>query len=172
INFIGHTQPDEVVHIGDLADYPQPSRWNKDTRAEFEGSVFSDSEKVKRYFLEPLREVYGGKVGVIEGNHDLRPRDYLRKYAPALAESRQFDFDVLCDFKSYEVEVLPAFYKFAPKWIMTHGHLGGISLNRIAGNTALNAARKFGVSVVMGHTHRLGLTHFTYGYDGDITTLT
>jgi len=168
INFIGATQPDEVVHIGDLVDYPQPSRWNKDKRGEFEGSVYEDSEKTKRDFLKPLRDVYQGPVGVLEGNHDLRPREYLEKYAPALAGTRAFDFDVLLDFEGFGVSVLPEFYEFATNWIMTHGHRGGIGLSRIAGNTALNAAKKMGVSLIMGHTHRLGMGSHTTGYGGNI----
>lgn len=171
IRFIGETQPDEVVQIGDLMDYPQPSRWSKGTAAEYEGSVFADSEHAKRRFLEPLREVYGGPVGVIEGNHDLRPRTYLAKYAPALAESGAFHVENLLEFKRFEVDRLPDFYPFAPGWVMTHGHLGKISLSRIAGNTALGAAKKMGVSVVMGHTHRQGIANYTSGYGGEATKI-
>lgn len=168
IRFIGEFQPDEVVQIGDLMDYPQPSRWNKDTRGEFEGSVYEDSDYAKRRFLEPLRAVYDGPVGVLEGNHDERPRVYLEKYAPALAGSRAFHFDQLLDFDGFGIDVLPEFYEFAPGWMMTHGHRGGIRLSPIAGNTALNAAKRFGRSVIMGHTHRAGKGHHTLGYGGRV----
>ncbi|MEV0470743.1 metallophosphoesterase, partial [Streptomyces prunicolor] len=70
IEFIGEYQPDEVIQIGDLVDYPAPSRWSAGTRAEFEGNVIRDSEYTKENFLEPLRVVYDGPVGVMEGNHD------------------------------------------------------------------------------------------------------
>ncbi|QXN73892.1 metallophosphoesterase [Mycobacterium phage Eaglepride] len=166
IRFIGDYQPTRVIHIGDLMDFPQPSRWNKDTRGEFEGSVFKDAEQCKHRFLGPLRTVYVGPVGVHEGNHDERPRTYLAKYAPALAETRAFHFETLLDFDGFGIEVLPEFHKVAPGWVTTHGHRGQISLSRIAGNTALNAARKFGTSVVMGHTHRLGIGSHTEGYGG------
>lgn len=169
IRFIGDTQPDEVVHIGDLADFPQPSRWNKGTAGEFEGSVYEDCEQIKRRFLQPLREVYAGPVKIHEGNHDLRPREYLAKYAPALAESGAFNIENLLDFEGYEVELLPDFYKVAPGVVTTHGHRGGLSMSRIPGNTALNAAKKLGVSVVMGHTHRQGIGGDTIGYAGNVT---
>lgn len=167
IRFIADYQPDEVIHIGDLMDFPQPSRWNKGTAGEFEGSVFEDAEEAKRHLLEPLREVYDGPIGVHEGNHDERARTYLSKYAPALAESGAFDIDVLLDFETYGIDLLPEFHKVAPGWITTHGHRGGITLSQIAGNTALNAAKKMGTSVVMGHTHRAGIGSYTYGYGGD-----
>lgn len=166
IEFIGDYQPDEVVQIGDLMDFPQPSRWNKDTRGEFEGSVFEDAAYAQKRFLGPIREVYAGPLGVIEGNHDERPRVYLEKYAPALAGTRSFDFDVLLDFDSHGTTVLPEFYDFAPGWTMTHGHRGGIRLSPIVGRTAFNAAKRFGRNVVMGHTHRLGAQYETIGYAG------
>lgn len=169
IKYIGDTQPDEVIHIGDLVDYPQPSRWNKDTRGEFEGSIFEDSETTKRRFLGPLRAVYDGPVGIHEGNHDERPRVYLAKYAPALVESESFNFETLLDFDGYGITRLPEFNKIAPGWITTHGHRGGIRLTQKAGDTALNAAIKLNTSVIIGHTHRLGLKPHSTGYGGRIT---
>ena len=169
IRFIGDFQPDEVVHIGDVMDFPQPSRWNKGTAGEFEGSVFRDADDAKRRLLEPLRAVYDGPVGIHEGNHDERPRTYLSKYAPALAESGAFNLDTLLDFDGFGVKMLPEFYDIAPGWISTHGHKGGISLSRHAGHTALNAASKFQKSVVIGHTHRVGLAAHSFGFDNKIT---
>jgi predicted phosphodiesterase len=169
IRFIGEFQPSEVVHIGDVVDYPQPSRWNKGTAGEFEGSVFEDSEYTKRHLIEPLRAVYSGPVGFLEGNHDLRPREYLSKYAPALAESGAFNMETLLDFEQYEITKLPEFYRFAPGWLMTHGHRGKISLSQNSAYTALNAAKKFQTSVICGHTHRLGIASHSYGVGGVIS---
>lgn len=165
IAFIGAFQPDEVIHIGDIMDYPQPSRWNKDTAGEFQGSVFRDSEEAKRRLLDPLRKVYDGPIGMHEGNHDERPRTYLSKYAPALAESKAFNVETLLDFDGFGVRLLPEFYDVAPGWLTTHGHKGGISLSRYTGHTALGAANKFQKSVAIGHTHRAGLSSHTYGYN-------
>lgn len=169
LKFIGDTQPDEVIHIGDLMDFPQPSRWNKGTAGEFEGSVFADCEHAKRNFLEPLRKIYQGPVGVHEGNHDERARTYLAKYAPALAESGAFNIETLLDFNGFGVTLLPEFNKIATGWMTTHGHRGQISLSRHSGHTALNAAEKFACSVVMGHTHRLGISFKTRGYGGNVS---
>lgn len=170
LKFLGEYNPDEVVIIGDLLDFPQPSRWSKDTAAEFQGSVFTDCEVAQERFLYPLRQAYGGRIGFIEGNHDLRPREYLAKYSPALAESKAFHIDNMLNFAEYEIEWLPDFYDFEPGWTMTHGHRGGIRLSTSAGMTAYNAAVKFGKSVVMGHTHRLGMVGLTKGYDANADT--
>lgn len=172
IGFIGDIQPDQVIHIGDLMDYPQPSRWTKDTRAEFEGSVYTDSEKCVNEFLKPLREAYSGPVGIHEGNHDERTRVYMEKYAPALAQTDMFDFDKLCRFDEFGIDKLPDFYDVAPGWITTHGHRGGIRLNQNGGMTAVNGGIKLNKSVVMGHTHRQGISHRTTGIGGQQDRIT
>ncbi|MEU4709471.1 metallophosphoesterase [Nocardia salmonicida] len=171
LKFIGDTKPDEVVLIGDVLDFPQPSRWNKDTRGEFEGSIYEDVEAAKSRLFGPLRDVYSGPVGFHEGNHDERPRVYLSQYSPALAGTNAFNVETLCDFEGYGIRRLPTFYQIAPGWVSTHGHRGGIRLTQKAGQTALGAAIKFGRSVVMGHTHRLGLSSHSFGYDGKVRTL-
>lgn len=172
IQFIGDTQPDEVVHIGDLMDYPTPSRWSKGTADEFRQRIKPDSEQAKKRFLAPLRQVYDGPVGVHEGNHDARPYEYLEKFAPALAEyAEDFKFHNLLDFDGFGVSVLPEFYKIAPNWISTHGHRGGVRVLQKAGHSAANAASRFNTSVVIGHTHRQGIIPHTYGFAGQQTVV-
>lgn len=171
IQYILDSQPDEVILVGDCMDFPQPARWSKDSRAEFEGSIYEDIDSFKRNVFEPLRAGYAGPIGMHEGNHDLRPRVYLEKYSPALAGTDMFNIENLLSFEEFGIDLLPVFYEVAPGWVSTHGHMGKISLSRIAGNTALGAARKFGKSVVMGHTHRLGIMSETKGYGGDVTSL-
>jgi predicted phosphodiesterase len=167
IRAIGDLQPDELIHIGDLMDFPQPSRWSKGSAGEFEGSVFEDCEQGKSRLLEPIRAVYDGPFGVHEGNHDERARTYLAKYAPALAESGAFNIDTLLDFDGFGITLLPQEYEVAPGWITLHGHRGMISLSQVAGSTALNAAKKFQKCVAMGHTHRQGIGNATFGYGGE-----
>ncbi|AFI24964.1 hypothetical protein [Mycobacterium phage SWU1] len=168
IGFIGDTQPSQVVHIGDLMDYPSPSRWTKGTKEEFAQRIKPDSEQCKRRFLEPLRQVYDGPVGVHEGNHDRRPVDYLHQFAPALVEYvSSFQFQNLLDFDGFGVDVLPEFYKIAPGWISTHGHRGGVRVTQKSADTAYNAMMRFGTSVIIGHTHRQGIKPHTLGYGGN-----
>lgn len=159
--YIKDRQPDEVLIIGDYMDYPAPSRWSKATRAEFETDVFRESEGGKA-LLADLRDGYDGRIKFVVGNHDARPADYLRKYAPALASTRAFDVDVLLDFEALDIEVLPPFAEIAPGWLAMHGHeLKG--LNQIPGRTAASKVKKLDSSVVMGHTHKLAVSPETVG---------
>lgn len=148
-------------------DFKPQSRWSKDEIAEYEGTLAEDITVCRRDFLEPLRAVYSGWVGIHEGNHDLRPKAYLERYAPALRGTDAFNLDTMLDFDGFGIQQLPDFYDFAPGWMTTHGHKGKIRLTQIAGNTAMGAAQKMHKSVIMGHTHRLGMGGYTYGYDGD-----
>ncbi|ALA48158.1 metallo-phosphoesterase [Mycobacterium phage Phlei] len=169
IKFIGEYQPDKVIHIGDLMDFPSPSRWSKGSAEEFAQQIIPHCDEAKRRFLAPLRSVYDGPVMIHEGNHDERPRVYLAKYAPALVEFEdQFHFKTLLDFDGFGVDVAPEFNEIAPGWITTHGHRGGIKVTQRAGDSALNAAVRMNTSVVMGHTHRLGLKAHSYGYGGTV----
>lgn len=172
LKVIEETQPDEIIHLGDIMDYPQPSRWTRGTREEFEGSVYEDSQAAIKELIEPLRAVYSGPIGVHEGNHDARTRLYMEKYAPAMAQTDIFDFDKLLRFADFDIEKLPDFYDVAPGWITTHGHLGGIRLNQNSGMTAGNAAKRLGKSVVMGHCHRAGISSSTTGFQGTTSVLT
>jgi hypothetical protein len=60
-------------------------------------------------------------------------------------------------------------YEFLPNWVLVHGDEG--SLNANAGLTALGHAKRFGKSVVCGHTHRLGLSAYSEGIGGRYRTL-
>ncbi|SFI79786.1 Calcineurin-like phosphoesterase superfamily domain-containing protein [Streptosporangium canum] len=166
IAFIGEYQPDAVYQIGDLMDYPTPSRWSKGTRNEFEQQVISHSDYGKKNFLEPLRAVYSGPVGILEGNHDERPRVYLAQNAPALAEfSETFHFAKLLDFDGFGVDLIKPFFKIGQDTVLVHGHeIKGMS--QIAGTSAYNHATKAGANIVMGHTHRLGIRRHTAQYIG------
>ncbi|MGV9693353.1 metallophosphoesterase [Streptomyces sp. NPDC003444] len=171
ISFIGEYQPDEVIQIGDLVDYPAPSRWTAGTRYEFAGGVIRDSEYAKRNFSTPLRAVYDGPVKILKGNHDERPEVYLEKNAPALAaEDVAYRFESLLDFDGFGFKLVEPYYGFAPGWVAIHGHESP-GLSQVAGRTAAAKARKAGVSVVMGHTHRLAISPESTGYGGKLKTV-
>ena len=87
--------------------------------------------------LEGLRDVYDGPVGVHASN--VEPRFG----ATALSESGHD--------------------RIAPRWIST-AQEDCVQVSRIPGNTALNAARKYGTCVVLGHTGRIGIGSHTTGY--------
>ncbi|WP_346131401.1 metallophosphoesterase [Nonomuraea roseola] len=160
--YIHATKPDGLVIIGDFMDYAGPSRWNKDTRAEFENNVFKESELGKR-ILGDLRRGYDGPTDFIEGNHDANPRRYLTKHAPALAESNAFNVETLLDFDSHGINIIRGSLDIAPGWVAMHGHATGIRTVTQPGMSAVKLVDKLEKSVAIGHVHRLGLMPQTKG---------
>ncbi len=130
---------------------------------DYDGEVWCLRVPNERFFVE-----LDGKVH-LTGNS--RPRQYLTKYAPALSDFDVFRFEKMLEFDSFGIERAPDFWDFAPGWVMTHGHLGGIRLSQTAGGSAIGAAKKFLKSVVMGHTHRMAVLPVTLGYGDTETTL-
>ncbi|WP_344961210.1 hypothetical protein [Streptomyces thioluteus] len=169
INFIHDWQADEVINIGDINDYTAPARWSAGKRAEYGMNVHQEADYTRRNHFEPVRAGYDGPYTLLGSNHGERPQKYLAERAPALYTPEEYREDRLLRLDDYGVSYKPLTYEFAPGWVATHGHARGISLARHAGGTALNAARKLGRSVVMGHTHRAGIIHETSGISASHT---
>lgn len=92
--------------------------------------------------IDGLREVYEGPVGVHANSLE------ARFGATSLSDSRH--------------------YRIAPGWIST-AREDCCVVSRIAGNTALTAARRYNICVVLGHTGRMGIGSHTTGYGGEIS---
>ncbi|WEB38743.1 hypothetical protein MOV08_05120 [Streptomyces yunnanensis] len=163
IRFIGEYQPDEVINIGDITDYTAPARWSAGKRAEYGMTVKQEAAYTIKNHLEPVRAVYDGRYTLLGSNHGERPHKYLVERCPAMFDEDAFQEQNLLCLDDLGMDFEPLKYDFAPGWIATHGHARGISLARYAGGTAINAAKKFGKSVVMGHTHRAAITNESSG---------
>lgn len=161
-------EPDVLVHVGDFLDCKAPARWSKGTADEFASTLQKEVDR-GRAWLEDIRRIYDGPFHLRLGNHDERIDTYLRTQAPALASLRALRFEELLGLSALEITLQPQPFKVAPGWVVAHGHEG--TLSKQAGQTAMGLARKFGVSVVCGHTHRLGLAHETSGYNGSQNAL-
>lgn len=157
LDFVGDYQPDEVVQVGDLLDLPYLTGPGKANR--FRTYAYEDAAYARRRFLQPLRKVYDGPVGVIEGNHDALSR---QKFG--------VDFSELLDFDSYGITRLPDFYAIEPGWLVAHGHIGTKVRTSTAGGNSLAIAKAKGCSVIGGHSHKLasitedGLTGVEVGH--------
>lgn len=136
---------------------------NKITEEDYDGEVWCLQVPNERFFVE--------REGKIHLTGNCRPRVYMEKYAPALSQTDMFNFEKLLRFEDYGIEKLPDFYDVAPGWVTTHGHLGGIRLNQVAGNTASRGSQRIGKSVIMGHTHRAGFVPHTTGLEGTTSTI-
>lgn len=140
-------RPDEIVVLGDFFDAYSVSFHSKDPKRDF--ATIEDELKIGRPHLARLQAVNPrARVVFLCGNHEDRISRYLKHNAPKLASSTRLE----------EVLKLPPGIIFRPygqknrhfmgKLMATHGTL-------YSQHVAQAMVRKYGVSVIFGHTHRI-----------------
>lgn len=156
--------PDTVHIIGDLIDCYSLSRFDKDpSRREH----LQDELDQATAFLRRLREVVPKcNIEYSEGNHEDRLRKMLWKSTGALAPLRGLRIPSLLSLDELEIRYHPILkpYHYGPVWF-THGDITGTSTQGLGGGKAGAYAKQRGVSIVMGHTHKMGFTSWR-GWNG------
>jgi hypothetical protein len=101
---------------------------------------------------------------LMRSNHGDRIQRYIERDAPALATLRDLKYEKLLGYRDLEITYHNKLWNFAPGWVMGHGDEGPTS--RYSGGTAMSLAKKIGMSVVCGHTHKLGYLHENKSFNG------
>jgi predicted phosphodiesterase len=167
VKFVKEYEPDEIYCVGDEADCLAPAQWSKGYAAEFSNLQRDLDETTK--IMTKFRNALGDKpFHLMRSNHGDRIHKYANKYAPALASLRDLQYDKLLGYRDLEIVYHKQLWNFAPGWIMGHGDEG--SSSRYAGGTAMALAKKTGMSVLCGHTHKMGLLHFNTSFNGRLTS--
>lgn len=156
VEFAAAYEPDGILIVGDELDSPEPSRWNKGYAGEFAGTLQKSIDECHDV-LELISRATDGPVHLMRSNHGERIRTYLARYAPALSNLRALDYSTLLGLNELDITYHDKPYEFAKGWVLAHGDEG--SLIQTSGGTALGLAKRWGKSVVCGHTHRAGLQH-------------
>jgi hypothetical protein len=161
--FIHAWGPDEVICVGDEIDMPQVSRWTKGTKGEYAGKLSKDRD-VTVSILEALRVSH-----VMRSNHGERLANYVRQWAPGLADEPELQYERYMRFDQLGITYHRQMWEFAPGWLLAHGDEGQLSSE--PGKTALKLAQRTGRSIVCGHTHRAGIQPYTEAHSGKLTRL-
>ena len=165
--FVEEYQPDELYCVGDEADMTEPARWSKGSWMEYAGN-FQKGLDVAKEIMIGFKDALGDKpFHMMRSNHTDRLKQYVGKYAPALATIRSLDYTELLGYREAGITYHDRIWSFAPGWALAHGDESG--LVRTSGGTALSLARHIGLSVVCGHTHKLGIQHENRGLNGKAT---
>jgi len=170
IRVIKEIQPDQIVQIGDGIDFPQVSQWTKGTAGEYAPTL---QEHISGYkgVLTSLREsAPQARIIWLEGNHDLRLADFVKKYAAPLTTLDALSFDNLFSLRDIGVEYLRGPIRIATNTYAVHGHeSGGYAAQPQAWE--LKFLRRYGSekNIVFGHTHQPFLLTRAYGFDGKVT---
>ena len=153
VRFIKETNPDDVYCVGDVADLPMVSRWERGRKGEYSGLLDHHREEVKKF----LRRVMPNGGHLKEGNHDRRLEMYLHSYAPAAAELPEMKMERFFGLSDMGIELHRDLWEYSPGYILAHGDEG--TLSRVGGMTAFNLAKELNKSVTCSHTHRQGIIH-------------
>ena len=166
LEFVKDYQPEQLFCVGDEADSPEPSRWSKGTAGEYAGTLQKGLDTTAK-IMKSFKEAIGDKpFHVMRSNHGDRVQNYIERYAPALSSIRSLEYETLLGYDQNDITFHKNIWRFAPGWAMAHGDEG--NLIRSAGGTALSLARKSGLSIVCGHTHKAGIQHEHSGVNGTI----
>lgn len=183
VRFVGDYAPDGLLCVGDESDSPEPSRWSKGMAGEYAGT-FEKGLEATHDVMHALAQALNasGKGGpkpflVSRSNHAERLQKYINRYAAALSATSWNKYESILGYGMQtptlrnRTSPLPITYSNRPvliskDWVMMHGDEGNTVQS--PGGTALSLARRAGVSVVCGHTHRAGMQHHNQGHSGKL----
>lgn len=158
LDLIRDLRPDRVVLNGDLNDFFQLSRFNKD------GSRIDDlQDEIDQAndFRAAVREASPEAIiDETEGNHDNRVISYVRANARALASLRALEPANLFLARELEINRHPGCgFLLRPDFLVKHGTF----VRGEAGASAKAELLASGISGISGHVHRLA-TYRRAGY--------
>lgn len=164
-------QPDQIIQIGDGVDFPQVSQWSKGNAGEYTDTLQEHIDGFKREVLKPLREAAPeAKMLWLEGNHDLRVRDFVRKYAYPLGPLRALEMPALFELDEVAVEYVRGPVRVATNVYAIHGHeSGGYCASPSAWDLKFQKRYGSDKSFIFGHTHQPFLSTRSFGYAGKVT---
>lgn len=163
--FLRLFKPHHVFVMGDVVDFYQVSRFDKDPLRinDLQSDVDMGHAALKR-----IRQAcpVGAKLLMLEGNHEARMERALRSTIPALASLRNLKIPELMGLGELDIAYEPSGMTRHHGFLVKHGN---IVANR-SGYTASRELDKAGISGISAHTHRLGQV-FRTNYGGMFTWL-
>lgn len=155
--FIKYIKPDEVQIMGDLVDFWQISKFLGDPNRK--QTIQQDLDLTVEY-LEELRDLSPkSKITLHYGNHLLRLKKFIWANAGQLDSIRSLDLKYLLNCDKLKITTIESEegYITIGKLVFTHGTV----ISQDSGMTARRNIQKYGLSVICGHTHRLGSIYKT-----------
>ena len=164
LQLIKTIQPDYIDILGDLIDCWQISKFNTDPNRKED--VQQDIDEGQKYLKEIRELAPKATIELHYGNHLDRLRKYIWRKGRELACIRSLDFKFLLGLKELNINTVEdeTGYTVRGNLCLTHGTI----VSQDSGMTARRMLRKYGLSVIHGHTHRMGSIFKTdlLGYRG------
>jgi UDP-2,3-diacylglucosamine pyrophosphatase LpxH len=153
-------KPQKVFILGDLVDFYQLSRFDKDPKRM---DHLQDDIDSARGELERIRTANPrSEIVLFEGNHETRLRKWLWNN-PEVSSLRALSIQELLTLKQYDIKWVGALETYLHhEYSLEHGSI----VRKFSGYTAKGMMEKNGLSGISGHTHRMG-KHYHTDLSGD-----
>ncbi|HEY6019700.1 MAG TPA: metallophosphoesterase [Candidatus Paceibacterota bacterium] len=163
-------QPDAILQIGDGIDFPTVSRWAKDTALEYAPTLQKHIDGFKEVLSELRDTVPKAKITWLEGNHDLRLKEFIKSYAPALGSLRALEMENLFGLSELDIEYRKGPIHIGTNTYAVHGHEASGYCNS-ASAWDVKFAKRYGSdkNFLFGHTHQPFIIHRAFGYEGKVS---
>lgn len=157
LQYVKDTQPDRILFLGDLVDFLSVGRWVVGQKDESGEILQRELDECDRLFTT-IRSFYDGPIDFVQGNHEDRLEKYLARQAKGLEGLACLRITDLLEFDKHQINWRPQPFQVLPGVFAIHGERLGAK----GGMSVMKEVERLGVSVVMGHCHRLGLTFRKY----------
>lgn len=160
LRFIEDIQPSHIFLNGDMIDFYQLSRFDKNPNRALE--LQEDIDELVS-FLTTLRHVSkNAEIVYTEGNHEHRLYKYLCNH-PELFGLKVLQPEKLLCLDQLNIEWVPQEHTYVHHgFVVTHGDV----VRKHSGYSAKAMYEKYGTSGISGHTHRVGMyRHRNFGSD-------
>lgn len=171
IKVVADIQPESIVQIGDGIDFPQVSQWSKGTAGEYAPTLQEHIDGYKVDVLEPLRNAApDADILWLEGNHDLRLKDFINKYAAPLGVLRALDVANLFALEDLDISYVRGPVRIGTNTFAVHGHeAGGYCASASAWDAKFSKRYGSDKNFLFGHTHQPFIIHRAFGYEGKVS---
>lgn len=163
-------QPDAILQIGDGIDFPTVSRWAKDTALEYAPTLQKHIDGFKGVLSEFRDAVPKAKITWLEGNHDLRLKEFIKSYAPALGTLRALEMENLFGLPELDIEYRKGPIHIGTNTYAVHGHeQSGYCSSASAWDVKFTKRYGSDKNFLFGHTHQPFIIHRAFGYEGKVS---
>lgn len=152
MNFLKAFKPNKIKLLGDVIDLWQISHFLKDPCRI--NTLQEDLDKTQTYIRELRDGFLKAEITMLCGNHEDRLRKYLWERAYEISPIRELRVDKLLGIDEMKIKFYPEQTDVDREGeiLFTHGTV----ISQESGMTARRMLKKYGMSIVHGHTHRLG----------------
>lgn len=161
LDFCKREQPNVVHLLGDVIDFYNISRFNKNPERKF--TLQDELDEATEFIYNLTQVVPNARIIYYEGNHEERLKKYLWSQTPELSSLRALNLEELLQLRDFNIEFLN-YNEIHKHQHLTFSH--GNIISKWSGHTAKRMIDTVGCSTIHGHSHRLGSSfQTTFGSD-------